>query len=622
MCGICGMVGFSDEHFLKRMCDKMVHRGPDEEGYFVDEDVGLGVRRLSIIDLQGGHQPIHNEDSTLWVVLNGEIYNYRELRAELEEKGHRFYTKSDTEVLVHLYEDWKEDCVFKLRGMYAFAIWDKRHKELFLARDRTGIKPLYYISQNNKFIFASEIKALLEYPELSKDIDLTSLDYYLTFLYIPAPFTIFKEIRKLLPSSTLTVKDGNIIVKSYWELTPGKEKSYNLTLYKNTIIRTLEDTIKYHLVSDVPIGVFLSGGIDSSTIVAFMRKLGVKDIRTFSIGFGEKYASYNELKFSQLVAKRFNTIHKEFVINPDIVNILPRVIKSLDEPFADSSSLLTYFISEEAAQYVKVALSGIGGDEVFGGYPRYIGAVISSRYARLPLLVRKLFKSISSYIKFSPKGRDYPGRVKRFLKAGLLPSYQRYLSWITYLDREIKEKLYSSNLKEEIGEGDYLHLKYLKEAGNRSYLDSVVYTDINTYLVDDLLVMGDRMSMANSLELRVPFCDYKLMEEAFTIPYHLKLKGLKIKGLFKEILKDILPREVLRKPKQGFMVPLAYWLREDLKDFTLDILSSESIKRRGYFNPSYVKEILSDHFSGRNIFTHQIWALLVLELWFREFIDG
>ncbi len=622
MCGICGMVGLLNKDLLKKICGAMLHRGPDDEGYFIDKNVGLGIRRLSIIDLKTGHQPIHNEDETIQVILNGEIYNYKELTYELKAKGHRFYTNSDAEVLVHLYEDLKEECVHKLRGMFAFAIWDKKEERLFLARDRLGIKPLYYTHQNNRFLFASEIKALLEDRGISRKIDAAALDYYLSFLYIPAPLTIFKEVNKLLPGHSLIFKKGNLDIKRYWKLNFFGGGQRSREFYKEKILSSLKEAVKSHLVSDVPIGVFLSGGVDSGAIVALMRQLGTDSIRTFSIGYEKKYLSYNELEYSRLIAKRFDTRHQEFIIKPDIVKILPKMVSCLDEPFADSSALLTYLISKEASQYVKVAPSGIGGDEVFGGYPRYAGAVISSYYEKFPFTLRKLLKTLSFSIKSSSKGRDTPGRIKRFLKSGLLTPEERYLAWISYFDDQMKNKVYNEDIKQEIqkikNKQGYIHLDYFNEINSRDYLSRIVYTDINTYLPDDLLIMADRMSMANSLELRVPFCDHRLMEVCFDMPYQLKLKGLRLKSLFKEAFSGLLPQKILNKPKQGFMIPLADWLRVDLKDYVLEILFIENIKKSGYFNPDYIQTILKKHFSGRENFTHQIWALLVLEIWLKN----
>ncbi|MFH1507993.1 MAG: asparagine synthase (glutamine-hydrolyzing) [Candidatus Omnitrophota bacterium] len=623
MCGICGMVGRPDKELVRKMTAALQHRGPDDEGYFIDTNAGLGIRRLSIIDLQTGAQPIYNEDKSLAVVLNGEIYNYKELAGGLRDKGHKFYTNSDTEVLVHLYEELGEDCIHKLRGMFAFAIWDKRKEELFLARDRLGIKPLYYSHQGNRFIFASEIKALLKDQAISREIDLSALDYYLTFLYIPAPLTIFKNIKKLLPGHSLKIKDNSINIKRYWRLNALQESRLSINAYKQETYNYLKDAVQSHLVSDVPLGVFLSGGIDSSAIVALMSKSGVSDIKTFSIGYEGKYASYNELEYASIIAKKFNTEHQEFIIKPDIINTLGSVVKSLDEPFADSSAILTYFISKEASRYVKVALSGIGGDEVFGGYPRYLGALMSSYYDKTPYFLRSWLKSISSRVKSSSKSRNVSGWIKRFLEAGLLTPQARYLSWISYFSNQMKQGLYSPDLAEEAGlTKDYIHMDCFKESGINDYLDRVVYMDINTYLPDDLLIMADRMSMANSLELRVPFCDHKLVEKAFSVSYSQKLRGLRLKGLLRDMLNGILPSRILNKPKQGFMIPLADWLREDLKLYSLEILCEENIKKRGYFNSDYVQRILNSHFSGKATFTHQIWALLILELWLREYSDN
>jgi len=619
MCGICGTAGFSDKGLLKKMTDTLTHRGPDAEGFHEDSDVGLGVRRLRIIDLATGDQPIYNEDRSICVVLNGEIYNFKELREQLIERGHQFSTLADTEVIVHLYEEEGKDCVHKLEGMFAFAIWDKKEEELFIARDRLGIKPLYYTHQNNRFLFASEIKALLEDRNVSREINPAALDYFLTFLYIPAPLTVFKEINKLKAGHFLIFKNGKFYTERYWKLNISQEEQKAAGFYEEQIIHALQKTVKSHLVSDVPIGVFLSGGIDSSAIVSLMHQSGVDSIRTFSIGYEGKYSSYNELEYSRLIAERFSTKHQEFIIKPDIIQILPEVVNYIDEPFADSSALLTYLISKEASQHVKVALSGVGGDEAFGGYPRYSGAIISSYYERFPSSLRKLLRNFSSRIKPSPKGRDTPGRIKRFLESGLLSPEEKYMAWMTFFDSHMKNDIYNTDLRKKINEDEeYIHFKYFNEIDSQDYLNRIFYVDVNTYLPDDLLIMADRMSMAHSLELRVPFCDHKLMEFSFSIPFQLKLKGLRLKGLFKKSLKGLLPKEILNKPKQGFMVPLADWLREDLKGYALEVLSRDNIKKRNFFDPDRVQDILNKHFSGQEIYTHQIWALMVLEIWLRN----
>ncbi|MFH1655624.1 MAG: asparagine synthase (glutamine-hydrolyzing) [Candidatus Omnitrophota bacterium] len=617
MCGICGIVGKQDKELLKRMCNSMLHRGPDSDGIFLKGNISLGIRRLRVIDLETGDQPIHNEDKTLWIVHNGEIYNFKQLRDDLIKKGHSFYTKSDTEVILHLYEEYKDDCVRYLRGMFAFAIWDDKRKKIFLARDRIGIKPLYYCARNGRFIFASQLKSILEDKEISKLIDRDALDYYLTFLYIPAPLTIFKEIKKLPPAHTLTIKDGKIELKRYWKLSFNQDKVEPDAYYIERIKDILKDVMRIHMISDVPLGALLSGGLDSSTVVAMMSKLTSYPIKTFSIGFEEKFASYNELKYSRLIANKFNTDHYEFIIKPKIVDILPQVVSHLEEPFADSSAILNYLICKEAKEFVTVGLTGIGGDEIFGGYPRYLGLFVDRYYQRLPHFMRSGLSGLSSFIPQTRDSQNLGGRLSRFIASNPDTKNDRYIKWISYFDSEMKSKL----LNQKPGAHRFIHHNYLDEEKSNDFLNKANYLDINAYLPDDLLIMADKMSMAHSFELRVPFCDHKLMEFCATIPFSVKLKGLKLKNLLKKTVKDMLPEEIINKRKQGFMVPLADWIKDDLSSSVKDILSEKAIKKRGYFNSKYVAEIINLHFKGKKVLTHQIWALLVFELWARDYLD-
>ncbi len=623
MCGICGITGKFDKDILTRMNVSLIHRGPDSEGFYVDDDVGLAVCRLRIIDLQTGDQPIHNEDETIWIVFNGEIYNFKELRESLIKEGHKFYTQTDTEVIVHLYEDCGENCVNHLRGMFAFAIWDKNEKRLFLARDRLGIKPLYYSFINNRFAFASEIKSLLQDNNFSRNINFAALDKYLTFLYVPAPLTIFEGINKLLPGHTLILKDGQVEIKKYWRLDFCLKKDSEEG-YIERIKENLRDIVRLHMVSDVPLGVLLSGGLDSSTVVGLMSKISSRPIETFSIGYEDRFSSYNELGYSKAVAELFGTSHHQFILKPDILRTLPRIVDFLDEPFADSSAILNYLICQEARHFVTVALSGIGGDEIFGGYPRYLGAAASRYYDFLPLGFRRGLKGIANFIPQSRSSRNTGGRIRRFLEGGALPLEQRYLSWVSYFNPEMKGHLYTNYFHGLLKDFDSasIHRDYLNAIKADNPLDRISYLDIHSYLPDDLLIMADRMSMANSLELRVPLCDHKLVELLATIPFSVKLKGFKLKSLFKKSVKDLLPEKILNKKKQGFMVPLADWLREDLKLYLLDELSEKSIKRRGFFEPKFVQELLKRHFNCRGVFTHQIWALFILELWCKKNIDS
>ena len=443
MCGICGVIGVDNKDLVKRMCESLRHRGPDSEGFFFNDKAGLGIRRLAIIDLVTGDQPIYDERQKICVIHNGEIYNFRSLRRDLEKKGHKFYTKTDTEVIVHLYEDHGEECVKYLEGMFCFALWDKNKKKLLIGRDPVGIKQLYYTLKNGCLYFASELKALLENKELSREIDLEALNYYLTFLYIPAPYSIFKGIKKLLPGHILTYEDRNIKLKQYWDLKIKRQKEMPVEELRENLYGLLKDTVRKHLISDVPLGVFLSGGMDSSSIVGLMAESGAKSIKTFSIGYEKEDESFNELKYSRLVADYFKTDHHEFIVRPNAAEILGKLVWHLDEPFADSSAVPTFIVSEMAKQDVSVALSGIGGDEAFGGYPRYIGADISRYYERLPFMVKK---GIAGFVRCFPEttnSRDLINWARRFADGALLSGFERYIHWISFLEKKDSEKIYT-----------------------------------------------------------------------------------------------------------------------------------------------------------------------------------
>ncbi|MFC1514707.1 asparagine synthase (glutamine-hydrolyzing), partial [Candidatus Omnitrophota bacterium] len=517
MCGICGTIGFSDKHLLKRMTDALRHRGPDGEGFYLDHDAGLGIRRLKVIDLVTGDQPIHNEENTLWVVYNGEIYNFKSLRAGLEAKGHRFYTRSDTEVIVHLYEEHGKDCVRYLEGMFVFALWDKKKKELFIARDRVGIKPLYYHFQDGALRFSSELKSLIEDPAVTRDLDPLSLACFFSFLYIPAPRAIFKGVHKLPAAHTLHFKEGKLKLERYWDLEfPRRElKAVAQAEHIEMIRRGLKDAVAKQLVSDVPLGVFLSGGIDSSAVVAMMREVTAGPIKSFSIGYSDKYSSFNELDDAELVARHFGTEHSTFIVEPKIVDLLESVVWHLDEPFADSSSILNFLISKETRREATVALSGIGGDEVFGGYPRYAGARLSLGYEKLPRWIRRAAAGLGdALIREDLNSQNKGGRIKRFLRGGLLERRRRYIGWMRFFDDPGLAGLLDQDMQKTLSgfDPEQIHSDHFQRAPSADYLDQIFYTDLNTYLVDDLLSMADRMSMAHSLEVRVPFCDYKLIE--------------------------------------------------------------------------------------------------------------
>jgi asparagine synthase (glutamine-hydrolysing) len=620
MCGICGIFNFGIEQpvnkeTLKMMCDLMAHRGPDDEGFFVEGNIGLGMRRLSIVDLSTGHQPISNEDGTVWIVFNGEIYNHLILRKELQSKGHKFATNTDTEAIIHAYEEYGEDCVNKLRGMFAFAVWDKSKNKLFLARDRVGIKPLYYYLDDKRLIFGSELKVILEYPGIPRDLDFEALDNFLTFEYIPAPLTIFKRIKKLPQAHTLSIEKGKILIKEYWKLHFEEVKRTEEETC-DELYRILKEAVKMRLMSDVPLGAFLSGGIDSSTVVGLMSEVMDRPVKTFSIGFDDP--SYNELDYARTVSKHFATDHTELVIKPDIIGWVDRLIKNLDEPFADFSIFPTFLVSELARQHVTVALSGDGGDELFAGYEYYIADKIEGYYRKLPGIFREgLIPAIVNKIPPSSEKKGLINKTKRFIEGTHHPVKLRHFRWAKFYSEEEKSFLYGGDVKRELeGVDTYLTFtKYLTELNGADYLGQELFSDIKTYLCDDILVKVDRMSMANSLEARVPFLDHKFIEFVATIPSGMKLKGFESKYVLKKAMSRILPKEILYRDKQGFSIPIKNWLKNELKPLMEEVLSSIRVKREGFFNPGYIDRLKAEHLNGVENHSHRLWALMVFEIW-------
>jgi asparagine synthase (glutamine-hydrolysing) len=633
MCGICGSIGTGDTAMLDRMMQRLVHRGPDDRGTHIEPGIMLGVQRLRVIDPAGGHQPIANETGTVWVALNGEIYNYRELRDELTRKGHRFRTNCDTEVLVHLYEQEGEDGVHRLRGMFAFALWDGEKKTLLLVRDRLGIKPLYYAAGPGGLVFASELPALREgLPSTS--IRPQAIASYLTCLYVPGPETVFDGVRQVEPGELLRVRAGRIEARRYWtpetcwreaRAVPEDDTAAGPTPVEERMDRflsCLKDTVRVHLVSDVPLGLFLSGGLDSGAVLAMMRAVTDGPIRSFSIGYDAPAdRSYNELDAARLMAERFGADHHEERLRPDVISLLPRIAGAMGEPFADASSIPTYLISEVARRSVTVALSGIGGDELFGGYPRYLGIRAAARYARLPSRLRAW---IGTYVAPAlPEGsgsRDQLGRIKRFLRGGHLPLAEQYRRWITFLPDEREGAALTPELQNvaQAAISQSQSRALFEQWPGRDPADRAMGVDLQTYLPDDLLRMGDRLSMAHSLELRVPFCDHQLLAFALGLPASVRFTGLQLKGFMRRALRRVLPPAIVARPKFGFQVPLARWLREELHDMVHDLLSEESIRRRGYVRAEYVQGLLREHQAGRRNFADQIYALLILELWHRS----
>jgi asparagine synthase (glutamine-hydrolysing) len=597
------------------MCNTLVHRGPDDEGYFMEGNVGLGMRRLTVIDLVTGHQPIANEDGRIWIVFNGEIYNYPELRKTLEQQGHVFATNTDTEAIIHAYEEYGEACVRQLNGMFAFAIWDGHKRKLLLARDRLGVKPLYYFLNEHCLVFGSELKALLAHHEVPRVIDLEALDSFLTFEYIPAPLSIFQRIHKLLPGHTLVLQDGHVTIRQYWELQfkplEGPEEELGHALYD-----LLQDAVRLRLVSDVPLGAFLSGGIDSSTIVCLMSEIMDQPAQTFSIGFDDP--SYNESRYARIVADHFGTEHHELTIRPDVVTLVEGLVKYLDEPLADVSIFPTYLVSQLARRNVTVVLSGDGGDELFAGYEWYLADKLARSYRRLPAAVRtRWLPWVVNRIPPSPRKKGLINKLKRFVEGAVLPEALRHFRWNIFLTDAAKQRLYSAELRRaaEPLDASARWTAYLQAAEAADPLGQEQFADIKTYLADDILVKVDRMSMANSLEARTPYLDYRVVEFAARLPSHLKLRGLQTKYLLKRCMATKLPRDILTRRKEGFSIPMKNWLRQELRPLLQEVLSPARLKQEGLFNSAYVETLKTEHLQGRANHSHQLWSLLIFEIW-------
>jgi asparagine synthase (glutamine-hydrolysing) len=628
MCGICGFVSLksyslSKQDILLKMVNALRHRGPDDEGIFIEKDIALGVRRLSIIDLMSGHQPIHNEDKSIWIVYNGEIYNFLELREYLEKKGHIFYTKSDTEVIVHLYEEYGRHCVSKLNGMFAFTIWDRRKNELFLARDRFGIKPLYYSEFNGQFIFASEIKAILQFPDFAPELDLVSLDQYLTFEYIPAPRSIFKKIHKLPAAHSLIYKNKNISLDKYWGINFSLARNFVPEQEaKERLLELLKMAVKRHLISDVPLGVFLSGGIDSSTITALANNFSTDRIKTFSIGFKED--SFDESSYVRQVSKLYHTehYHQDFTVG-DLLNLLGEALHFLDEPLGDGSFFPTYLLSKFTKQNVKVALSGDGGDELFAGYPTYQAHKLIKYYQLIPAILReKIIERIILNLPVSMHNFSLDFKAKKFITSASSSLDIRHILWMGSFNHQDKIKLYAPALREILNLKDNFEPAdiYFHEPGVNGELNRLQYFDIKTYLQDDLLVKTDRASMANSLEVRVPYLDYELAEFVFSLPADLRLNNLKTKYIFKKTVKGLLPNNIIHRKKKGFGIPVAFWIKEELKQLVLGMLEKNKIKREGLFNHQYIGDLLQQHFANKVDNRKKIWTLFMFELWLEKYL--
>lgn len=627
MCGIAGIV-YADRNrkvdrlLLCSMCKTIKHRGPDDEGYYIKTGIGLGMCRLSIIDLHTGHQPINNEDESVTVVLNGEIYNFHDLRRELQGQGHLFKTKSDTEVIVHLYEEYEDNCVEKLRGMFAFALWDSNREKLLLARDRLGVKPLYYCIDNDRLLFGSEIKAILQDPMVPRRVSIDAIDQMLTYGYFAPPKTCFEGICELPQASTLTYIDGRALVTRYWDLVFEATDNYDEEAECDQLISLLRESIRLRMISDVSLGALLSGGIDSALVVALMSKMSAGPVKTFTIGFDDP--TFSELPYARKVAHQYGTEHHEFVVRPDVIEILPTLIRHHDAPFYDSSAIPTYYICKMASEHVKVVLSGDGGDELFAGYNIYLADKVADYYQKVPHWVHKFV--IEPLTRLLPESTGYinKGRVLReFVRASRLNSQERYRRWTSKVKEETRFHLYKSpHLATKLRSANNDHLSDLfNRLPNVSTLNRMLYVSINSALPNDILLKVDRMSMASSLEVRSPFLDHYLHEFAATLPDSTKLNGWTSKYLLKRVAAELLPGELLKRPKHGFSIPLDRWLRDELSDFVREILLDPVTRSRGLFNQTMVEKIVDNHLTGRFGYGREIWMLLTIELWQRMYID-
>jgi asparagine synthase (glutamine-hydrolysing) len=628
MCGIAGMVRRDgravDGDVLARMNEAIRHRGPDEEGSYLKESVGLAMRRLAIIDLKSGQQPMHNDARTVWIVFNGEIYNYKEVRAELMKRGHAFHTDCDTEVVLHAYDEYGADCPKHLRGMFAFAIWDERCDELFLARDRVGKKPLLYARLRDGLVFGSEFAALLEHPDISREIDREAIHYYLTFMCVPAPLTAYRDIRKLEPGHSLryTPRDGEVKIERYWQPDFSKKTRMSEEEAGERAVEILREAVRVRLMSEVPLGAFLSGGVDSSAVVALMSEVSSTPVKTFSIGFEEQ--DFSELHHARRVAEHVGAEHHEFIVRPDAMEVLPTLVEHYGEPYADSSAIPTYYVSRETRRHVTVALNGDGGDECFAGYERYAAMKLAGKYRSVPGLLREgLIKNAVAFYPTSETRRSRARDLKRFLDAASLPTVERYMRWISVLDRTAKDDLYTEDFRREMlgREASDFIAPWFARANGAGLVDASLLADTMTYLPNDLLVKVDIASMAVSLEARSPFLDHHVIEFAASLPENLKLRGLTTKYLLKRVLAKLLPAENLQRRKMGFGVPIGHWLRGDMQKFLRETLLSEKALGRGFFRPEAVTRMVELHTRGERDYAHQLWTLLMLELWFQRFID-
>jgi len=619
MCGICGVIHFNgspvEKQNLNCMVESIHHRGPDDSGVWVSGSVGLGNTRLAIIDLSAaGHQPLTNETGDVWIAFNGEIYNFQSIRDELIRRGHTFRSRTDTETIVHLFEERSIECLQSLRGMFALAIWDGRKRELWLARDRLGKKPLYYFADGQRLVFGSEIKCILAYPDASRQLDRSALPLYLTYGYIPAPQTIFKNIRALKPGCWLRVKDGQIEEQAYWTtpaLTPSGRTQMREAEWTETLLDHLREAVRLRLISDVPLGAFLSGGLDSSAVVALMAEAASGPVKTFAMGFAGE-PSYDETAHARLVAQHLGTDHHEFIVEPRTVELIPKLAWHFDQPFGDSSAVPMYLVSKMAREHVTVALNGDGGDELFAGYERFYAARLAKNYQRLPGWAHRGLVALAERWPQSTGYRDLGRRTLRFVTAARAPLAGQYLGWVGIMSDEMVNGLVGQSR----ATGHFQ--SYFPPMNGGDPVPTLLDVNLRSYLPDDLLIKADRMSMAASLEARSPFLDHVLVEFAATIPADLKLRGRVSKYILKRAFAGKLPPEIINRPKHGFGVPVGKWFRTTLREYLTDTLLSAQARERGLLRPAAVEALVSEHLSGERDHGLALWALLMLEAWARE----
>ena len=626
MCGIAGKLFLEpgrpvEREAVEAMGRTLAHRGPDDPGLYVHGNVGLAMRRLAVIDVASGRQPIHNEDRTVWTVYNGEIYNFAELRRDLEARGHRFYTRTDTEVIVHLYEEEGPDFARALNGMFAIALWDAARRRLVLVRDRLGIKPLYVAALGDRLLFGSEIKALLA-DGLRPSVDVESLSLYLSLLYVPAPHTIYREIRKLEAGHVMVWQGGRLTDRRYWNLaqTRPPARPRRPAVVSEELLALLTDAVRRQLVADVPLGVFLSGGLDSSTVVALTRRVHTGAVKTFSIGFDDP--SYDERADARVIARRFETDHTELTVTPDVADLVPRLVHHFDEPFADASAVPTYYLSQLTRRHVTVSLGGDGGDELFAGYVTYQADRLARWYGCLPaLLTRHALPALVRQLPVSEAKVSLDFKARRFVANALLEAGRRHYAWKAFFDDRLKREVLADDVLGCLdGHLDAfpVYARHYDEVPHYDDLNRVLYADTKVYLADDILVKVDRMSMAHSLEVRVPLLDHRVVEFMFALPGRLKMPGLGLKRLLKRTMRGLLPAETLHKRKAGFSVPLTAWLKRELRPLVEAYLSPDRIRREGFFRPEVTARLVAEHMAGRADHSRNLWALLLFGVWLEQ----